>query len=164
MDIAPAHPPGLEDDLMKEFDFIKIKFLPPNTTLLLQPMDQQVIANFKKLYTKYLFKRCFEVTNDTELTLRNFWKYHFNIVHCINIIDKAWDAVTYRTMNSAWRRLWPECVTEREFEGFSVAGTSTSAPVEEEEEPDLVDDIVSVGKSLGLEIDNDDVEELLDEH
>lgn len=164
MDNAPAHPPGLEDDLMEEFDFIKIKFLPPNTTPLLQPMDQQVTANFKKLYTKYLFQRCFEVTNDTELTLHDFWKHHFNIVHCINIVDKAWDAVTYRTLNSAWRKLWPECVTEREFEGFGVAGTSTSSTHDEEEEPELVDDIVSVGKSLGLEINNDDVEELLDEH
>ena len=65
MDNAPANPPGLEVDFMEEFNFIKIKFLPPNTTPL---------------------------------------------------------------------------------------------------QPDLVDDIVSVGESLGLEIDNDDVEELLDEH
>ena len=33
---------------------------------LLQSMDQQVIANFKKLYTKFLFQRCFEVTSDTQ--------------------------------------------------------------------------------------------------
>ena len=32
MDNAPAHPPGLEDDLLEEFKFIKVKFLPPNTT------------------------------------------------------------------------------------------------------------------------------------
>ena len=40
MDNAPAHPSGLEDDLLEEFEFIKVKFLPPNTTPLLQPMDQ----------------------------------------------------------------------------------------------------------------------------
>ncbi|XP_067941110.1 tigger transposable element-derived protein 1-like [Watersipora subatra] len=91
---------SLEEDLMEEFDFIKIRFLPPNTTPLLQPVDQ---------------------------------------------------------------KLWPECVTKQELEGFGVAGTSTNAPVEEQK-PDLVDDIGSVCKSLGLEIDNDDVEELLKEH
>ncbi|XP_068204020.1 tigger transposable element-derived protein 1-like [Palaemon carinicauda] len=32
MDDAPAHPPGLEDDLTDELDFIKIKFLPPFDT------------------------------------------------------------------------------------------------------------------------------------
>ncbi|CAI5790600.1 transposable element-derived 1-like [Podarcis lilfordi] len=47
MDNAPAHPKGLEEDLLEEFSFINIMFLPPNTTPLLQPMDQQVIANFK---------------------------------------------------------------------------------------------------------------------
>ena len=72
MDNAPAHPPGLADKLMEELDFITVKFLPPNTTTLTQPMDQQVISNFKKLYTKALFQRCFEVTSDTELTLRDF--------------------------------------------------------------------------------------------
>ena len=71
MDNAPAHPPGLADELMEELDFITVKFLPLNTT-----MDQQVISNFKKLYTKALFQRCFEVTSDTELTLRDFWKHH----------------------------------------------------------------------------------------
>uniref|UniRef100_UPI00358F4F24 tigger transposable element-derived protein 1-like n=1 Tax=Myxine glutinosa TaxID=7769 RepID=UPI00358F4F24 len=60
MDNAPAHPPGLEEDLEEEYSFIKVKFLPPNTTPLIQPMDQQVISNFKKLYTKAMFQRCFE--------------------------------------------------------------------------------------------------------
>jgi len=89
MDNAPAHLPGLADELMKELDFITVKFLPPNMTPLIQPMDQQVISNFKKLYNKALFQRCFEVTSDTELTLRDFWKHHFNILHCLTLVDKA---------------------------------------------------------------------------
>ena len=89
LDNAPAHPPRLEDDLLEEFQFIKVTFLPPKTTPFLQPMDQQVIANFKKLYTKALFQRCFEVTENTSLTLREFWKDHFNILNCLNLIDNA---------------------------------------------------------------------------
>ncbi|KAF6372006.1 hypothetical protein mRhiFer1_009745 [Rhinolophus ferrumequinum] len=77
MENAPAHLPGLEDELMEEFSFISVKFLPPSTTPLIQLMDQQVISNFKKLYTKALFQRCFDVTSDTELTIREFWKSHF---------------------------------------------------------------------------------------
>ncbi|XP_007424618.1 tigger transposable element-derived protein 1-like [Python bivittatus] len=110
MDNAPAHPPGLEDDLLEEFKFIKVKFLPPNITPMLQLMDQQVISNFKKLYTKALFQRCFEVTEGRNFTLREFWKNHFHIMNCLKIIDKAWDGVTKRTLNSAWRKLWPDCV------------------------------------------------------
>ena len=74
LDNAPAHPPGLEDDILDEFKFVKVLYLPPNTTAILQPMDQQVIANFKKLYTKHLFCRCFEITESTNLTLREFWE------------------------------------------------------------------------------------------
>lgn len=101
MDIAPAHSPDLENDLT---DFINIKFLPPNTAPLLQPMDKQVITTFKKLDTKFLFQPYFKVASDTELTFRDFWRNHFNISHCIShIIDRAWDQVSYRAMNSVWR-------------------------------------------------------------
>ena len=136
-----------------EYDFIKVKFLPPNTTPLLQPMDQQVISNFKKLYTKELFSRCFQVTNDTELTLRDYWKDHFNILHCINLIDKAWNDVSTRTLKSAWKKVWPSCVPEREeFEGLEADAAA------------VVDEIVSLGKNMGLEVDGNDLEELIEDH
>ena len=157
MDNAPAHPPALEEDLVDEYSFIKVKFLPPNTTAILQPMDQQVISNFKKLYTKALFRKCFEVTSDTQLTLREFWKEHFNILNCVNLIDTAWSNVTYRTLNSAWRKLSPQFVLERDFEGFG------SEPVNVDEEV-VMDDIVSMGKSMGLEIHQNDVNELVEGH
>ena len=48
MDNAPAHPPNLMEELPDEFSFIKVHFLPPNMTPLLQPTDQQAITNFKK--------------------------------------------------------------------------------------------------------------------
>ena len=52
-------------------------------------MDQQVIANVKKLNTKALLRKCFHVTNDTQLILREFWKYHLNILTGIILIDNA---------------------------------------------------------------------------
>ncbi|XP_064109958.1 tigger transposable element-derived protein 1-like [Macrobrachium nipponense] len=94
LDNAPTRPPGLEEDILAEYSFIKVLYLLPNTTPLLQPMDQQVISNFKKLYTKHLFKRCFDITDTTNLTLREFWKEHFDIVICIRLIDQAWQEVS----------------------------------------------------------------------
>ena len=158
LDNAPAHPPGLEDDILDEFKFIKVLYLPPNTTPILQPMDQQVISNFKKLYTKHLFRQCFNVTQSTNLTLREFWRSHFNIVHCLKIIDQAWEGVTRRTLNSAWKKLWPDAVAPRDFEGFAPEPASESGA-----ETD-VEEIVSIGKSMGLEVDEDDITELVEEH
>ncbi|KAF0870642.1 TIGD1 protein, partial [Crocuta crocuta] len=51
-----AHPPGFEDNLSEEFEFLKVKLLLPNTTPILQPVYQQVVSNFKKLYAKTLFQ------------------------------------------------------------------------------------------------------------
>ncbi|XP_035215280.1 tigger transposable element-derived protein 1-like [Stegodyphus dumicola] len=150
LDNAPTHPPNLEDDLLEEFKFIKVPYLPPNTTPILQPMDQQVISNFKKLYTKHIFRRCFEVTENTNLTLREFWKDHFNIVICLRIIDQAWLGVTTRTLTSAWKKLWPEAVAERAFEGL-------------EPKVSVVEELVSLGKSMSLEVDERDVNELVEE-
>ena len=113
--------------------------------------QSQVISNFKKLYTKHLFRRCFEVTESTNLTLREFWKDHFNIAICLQIIDQAWLGVTTRTLTSAWKKLWPEAVAERIYEELEP-GVS----VEEE--------IVSLGKSMGLEVEERDVNELIEEH
>ncbi|XP_032997965.1 zinc finger protein 850-like [Lacerta agilis] len=146
-----SHPPGLADELMEEFSFISVKFLPPNATPLIQPMDQQVISNFKKLYTKALFQRCFEVTSDRELTLGEFWKNHFNILHCLHVIDKAWRDVTQRTLKAAWKKLWPE----------AVPGDGREAV---EEDAAIVEDIVSLGNSMGLEVSGADVEELVEEY
>ncbi|UYV66257.1 PARVA [Cordylochernes scorpioides] len=152
MDNAPAHPQSLKDHLLDEFKFIEVRFLPPNTTPLLQPMDQQVISNFKKIYIKELFQRCFELTEETNLTLREFWQNHFNIVHCLKIIDKAWNGVSQRTLVSAWTKLWPHIVHAYDFKGLSG-----------EQEPPIIDVIVSLGKTLGLEVNEPIIQELVEE-
>ncbi|PNF19045.1 hypothetical protein B7P43_G11706 [Cryptotermes secundus] len=109
--------------------------------------------NLEKLYTNTLFERCFEVTEGTNLTLREFWKYHFHIVACLKTIEKAWERVTKRTLTSAWKKLWPESVAECDFEGFETV------PVEP-----VVNEIVSLIKIMGLEVDNNDIDELVEKH
>ncbi|GFY63055.1 tigger transposable element-derived protein 1 [Trichonephila inaurata madagascariensis] len=54
LDNAPGHPKDLKDDLLTDFPWLTVQFLPPNTTSLIQPMDQEVITAFKKLYTRAL--------------------------------------------------------------------------------------------------------------
>ncbi|GFT47562.1 tigger transposable element-derived protein 1 [Nephila pilipes] len=91
------------------------------------------------------------VVVQTNLTLREFRKDHFNIAICLKIIDQAWLGVTTRTLTSAWKKLWPEAVAERIYEELEP-----SMSVEEE--------IVSLGKSMGLEVEERDVNELVEEH
>ncbi|KAG7171281.1 HIV Tat-specific factor 1-like [Homarus americanus] len=88
-----------------------------------------------------------------DVSLKEFWKSHFNIADAVFLITSAWKEVTVRCLCAAWRPLWPECVLQRDFEGF-----------EELEEEAVVHEIVSLGNSMGLEVDDDDVEELVEEH
>ena len=44
---APALTQCLEEDLVKDFDFIQFKFFPPNTTPILQPIDQKLFQILK---------------------------------------------------------------------------------------------------------------------
>lgn len=51
MDNAPCYP----SYLCNIHPNIKILFLPPNTTSLVQPLDQEIIANVKNFYHTRLF-------------------------------------------------------------------------------------------------------------
>jgi hypothetical protein len=55
-------------------------------------------------------------------------------------------------MSFAWRKLWPDCAASRDFEGFDT------------EDFAVVDDIVSLSKNMSLEINNENVELLLEDH
>ena len=80
-------------------------------------------------------------------------KDHLNILHCSILINEIWCEVSYKTINSAWKKLWPEAVTPRDFEGF-----------EDDPGSPTVEHIVSLGRSMGLEVNAEDVEELAEEH
>ena len=55
---------------------------------------------------------------------------------------------TVLTLNSAWRKLWSDCV-----EGFA-----------HEQGPPVVDEIVCLWKTMGLEVNEDYIQELVEEH
>ena len=95
LDNAPGHPPYL-DNLDPD---VKVVYLPPNTTSLLQPMDQGVIANFKQYYIRRTYRQALNaVEEDPNMTLSGFWK-SFNIYMCIKHIDAAWHEVAKTNMN-----------------------------------------------------------------
>ncbi|XP_071033057.1 tigger transposable element-derived protein 1-like [Parasteatoda tepidariorum] len=151
LDNAPGHPKDLEDNLLTDFPWLTVQFLPPNTTSLIQPMDQEVIAAFKKLYTRALFRRCFEASQfSSTMTLKKFWKEKFDILEAIRIIQKAWSEVTQRQLISAWRKLCPSFVQ-------GDGGDQGDAP-------EIMDEILTTASDLEVEVNEDDIEELIMGH
>ncbi|XP_065673493.1 tigger transposable element-derived protein 1-like [Hydra vulgaris] len=153
LDNAPGHPPG--DSLLPGNSWIRIEFLPPNTTSILQPMDQLVIANFKKLYTKLLFDLLFErcQLELDSMSVTKFWRESFNIKECIVLITKAWKKVTQKTLNTAWRPLYP-----------AACQSAPGAGEEDKDEDAIFADIVTTARNLNMEVDANDLTALVQEN
>ena len=121
LDNAPAHPPASE--LVAEHGRIRVKFLPPNTTSLIQPMDQGVIVAFKRLYRRRFLEEVMVVVDEEErdvgqLTLQNFKKYNLRSV--IHNISLAWKDVSSSTLANGWNRLLHKSEPVVDFVGFEA--------------------------------------------
>jgi len=99
VDNEPGHPPFIGD----LHPNIKVVFLPPNTTSLIQPMDQGFIAVFKYNYlTRTSAQAIVATEEDTEKTMQ-FWK-DYNIYDCIKNLVWALGDVTKKCMNGIWKK------------------------------------------------------------
>jgi hypothetical protein len=84
---------------------VKVVYLPPRTTTLLQPMDQGAIATFKAYCLRRMFSQAIKaIDSDEGITLHDFWK-NYNILDAIKNIGVAWDEVKRTTMNAVWKKL-----------------------------------------------------------
>ncbi|XP_064083041.1 tigger transposable element-derived protein 1-like [Macrobrachium nipponense] len=138
LDNAPGHPPHLAD-LNPD---VKVVFLPPNTTPILQPMDQGSIAAFKANYLRITFGQAIAALDaDPELSLREFWK-RYNILHAIKNVSSAWETVMAKCMNGIWKKCVKRYVND--FDGF-----------DSEQELDVIrGKIVKLSKELSLDCEN----------
>ena len=83
LDNAGGHP----DELY--YEGVKVEFLPPNTTSVLQPMDQGIIRAFKALYTRNCLQSLVhEMDSDPDFSLTEYWK-KFTIATCLNVIAEC---------------------------------------------------------------------------
>jgi hypothetical protein len=100
LDNAPVH--CLE--LASRDGKIKIMFLPPYTTSFIQPMDQCIIASFKRIYKKkFLRKILIANSNSSESLLKRITLY--NIKDCILDVSHSWKQVSNNALINAWTKL-----------------------------------------------------------
>ena len=145
VDNAPAHPQQMEDWC----ENVQVVFLPPNTTSLLQPMDQGVIAAFKAYYVKHTMLQLIKKTDKDKLSIKEFWRT-YNIKMALENIEDSWAEASASTMNAVWKKVWPECV--HNFTGFADVPLITSQ-------------IVDLAQEAGFEeVDEEDVDDLLESH
>ncbi|XP_035265329.1 tigger transposable element-derived protein 1-like [Anguilla anguilla] len=99
---------GHTDDL--SYDGVPIEFLPPNTTWLIQPMDQGIIRAFKALYTRNTLQHLVEaMDSDQYFSLKDYWR-EYTIASCLQNIQRAIQEMKTETLNACWKKMWPEAV------------------------------------------------------
>uniref|UniRef100_A0A8D0BZI8 DDE-1 domain-containing protein n=1 Tax=Salvator merianae TaxID=96440 RepID=A0A8D0BZI8_SALMN len=69
-----------------EVENIEVLFLPPNTTSLIQPMDQGIIQAFKRHYARCMFDRIANVVEISQFghIILQFFKIFFDLIKHIH--------------------------------------------------------------------------------
>ena len=149
LDNVSSHPPFIAE-LSKN---IQVVFLPPNTTSILQPMDQGVIATFKAYYLRRTFSKLIgQCDADDKLTIKAFWR-QFNIHMAIGMIRDSWNEITPQCMNGVWKKLWPEAVevVSEDGVGNDIGGATR--------------EIADMAQHIGFtDVDEENVREVLNSH
>ncbi|XP_072490863.1 tigger transposable element-derived protein 7 [Notamacropus eugenii] len=121
LDNSPAHPSA--ESLISNDGRIKCIFFPPNTTSLLQPMNQGVILSCKRLYrwkqleeSMVIFEESDEEQETGEKTVAKIKAY--NIKSAISNWAKSWDEVKQITIANAWENLLYKKEPEYNIQGL----------------------------------------------
>lgn len=127
IDNCSAHPEisGLKN--------IKIEFLPPNSTSVIQPMDQGVIRSFKSHYRKQLILMLLD-RRERMGTTKNA---NINVLEAIRLMNDAWEEVTSKCISNCFRKSGLSWVSEDE-------------KTAEEEETDEEEDLPQPTANLGI--------------
>jgi hypothetical protein len=96
IDNCSAHPENLEGKLQN----IKIVFLPPNTTSVLQPMDQGIIRNIKHFYRSKIVSRMLRFMKEGSNHVP------VNLFEAMEFLKSSWEEVTEETIKNCFNKAW----------------------------------------------------------
>jgi hypothetical protein len=139
LDNCPAHPSV--DVLQSRDGKITAKFLPKNTTALIQPLDQGIIRTFKAHYRGSLLS---EIVN-SDMQVNEFLKSQ-TLKHASYNVGVAWGKVGATSIANCWKK----CLGAEE-------SANVSDPVEI---PD--GELKSVAKLLQMDLQKQDISEWID--
>lgn len=99
---------------------IRIEFLPPNSTSVIQPMDQGVIRSFKAHYRKQLILMLLDRREQMgETSNANAQMLNVNVLEAIRLMNDAWENVSSTCITNCfckagWENSQKEQMTEEE--------------------------------------------------
>ena len=103
IDNAGCHPPNLNNLL----DYVEVRYLPANTTALIQPMDQGVIHVFKLNYLDIYYNKMIEYVlqhDDDEDPMKNF-PSTYTMKDVVIDVGQAWGKVKEEHIHKCFEKL-----------------------------------------------------------
>lgn len=82
---------------------ICVQYLPPNTTALIQPLDQGIIHSFKSHYRQIIIRKQL-VALEKGLNLKQFVKA-ISVLDALFFVKRAWWLVTEETIKNCFRKV-----------------------------------------------------------
>ena len=80
------------------------KFLPPNVTSVIQPMDQGVLESMKRRYRKKLLHSLI-IADEMGTSIIDFLKI-VDMKMVIKLVAEAWDEISSSTLRRSWEKLY----------------------------------------------------------
>ncbi|XP_054717662.1 tigger transposable element-derived protein 4-like [Uloborus diversus] len=107
---------------LRNLQWIKVVFLPPNTTSVMQPMDQGVIRSLKCHYRKQLILRileCYDNNKDCDISL----------LDAIVLVEKSWRMVSDSTIRNCFRHAGLRKMQQDEDKGYDEDDDDDNLPI-----------------------------------
>lgn len=101
VDNAPSHPPATE--LRTKDGMIFVKFLPPNVTSLIQPIDQNVLRLTKLYYRNSLLSSVVSTEEGMAAALSKI-----SLKDAIIHLAAAWEKLSSTVIEKCWRNILPD--------------------------------------------------------
>ena len=85
-----------------ELSNIKIKFLPANTTSIIQPLDQGIIKNFKANYRKHLVRHLIaKLSSEAQFSSESI---DISVLDAIYWIERSWNEVSVKCIKNCFSK------------------------------------------------------------
>ena len=80
-------------DIKDRLDFVRVVFLPANTTSIAQPCDAGIIKSFQSGYRCSMLRKVGQLVDDPSIPSLDAatLKKHVNMLHCLQFSTAAWD-------------------------------------------------------------------------
>ena len=141
---------------------VKLVFLPPNTTSLIQPMDQGIIANFKRHYRSLVGRHLMTTIDEnsnvsapvTELCKK------LTVLVSLHMQKEAWSRITVQTIVNCYRRASFIKETDESEMGFSEAADAADSETDLPSgvSSDVFARYVDIDTDLPVSVNNTDAE------